>query len=182
MKNLNEYAELCKQILDDCGIQYADCPVKASKRMTRVWGNCHWKRRNGVETFEVHINHILLDDSVSDKSLENTILHELLHTVKGCQNHGPNWTHYADIVNRKYGYDIKRIDGDVDEASANLAKAQRKASYKYKVYCPTCGANWLYSRRTKTVNHPAWYRCGRCKTELEVEYLTRETALVANAI
>ena len=182
MKNLNEYAELCKQILDDCGIQYADCPVKASKRMTMSWGNCNLKRRGGVKSFEIHINHILLDDSVSDKSLENTILHELLHTVKGCQNHGTKWTHYADIVNRKYGYEIQRVDGDVDDASIALAKAQMRNSYKYKVFCPTCGAKWLYSRKTKTVSHPDWYRCGRCKTTLEVEYLTRETALVANAI
>ena len=183
MKNLNEYDELCKQILIDCDIPFVDCPVTASKRMSRAWGNCHWTRRGGTESFKIHINHILLDDSVSDKALENTILHELLHTVKGCQDHGAKWSHYADIVNREYGYDIRRTDGDVDDAAAKLAKAQVRNSYKYKVFCPSCGAKWLYSRASKTVQHPDWYRCGKCKTTLQVEYLTRDTvASVANAI
>ena len=44
----------------------------------------------------------------SEKSMMNTVLHELIHTIPGCThyNGGKRWREYADIVNSHYGYKI----------------------------------------------------------------------------
>lgn len=44
----------------------------------------------------------------SEKSMMNTVLHELIHTIPGCthDNGGKLWLEYADIVNKCYGFNI----------------------------------------------------------------------------
>lgn len=186
MKNLTDYVELCKLILDDCGIPYdKSATVTVNHRLRSVYGRCKTAYRYGeIVKHEIDLNDVLLHDDVSDKSLEDTILHEFLHTCKGCDNHGNLWKHYAAIINTKYGYDLQRCGGDKDDSAIAAMREKRQAvePYKYKVYCPVCGATWHYKRKTRVVEYPHRYLCGNCKTNLESDYISNgELAYVANA-
>ncbi len=179
MKNLSEYAELCMMILDDCGIAYDDgVAIFANDRFTSLYGQA--RRRRGALHFEISINSALLEDTVADKALENTILHELLHTVEGCQNHGAKWKRLANLVNSRYGYDIQRCGGDKDENSGAVDALIE--SNRYVIRCKKCGdIVALRNRKCKLVNHPDWYLSNCCKSELEViDTQAMDYALVAN--
>lgn len=53
---------------------------------------------------------IHLREDTDIDGLKNTIIHELLHTCKGCMKHTGEWKQLAEKVNRYYGYNIKRCD------------------------------------------------------------------------
>lgn len=184
MKNLTEYFELCKMILDDCGINYDKfATIKANNRLTACYGKTTRKRIIAGYSYSIDINSVLLSDSVGEKALENTILHELLHTCQDCFNHGYVWKHYAKIVNEKFGYDIRRCNGDKDDSGAEKALIEKRNAvnpYRYKLCCPTCGATWYYKRKTRAITNPGIYRCGKCKTNLVSAVLTNEEKSVAN--
>ena len=51
----------------------------------------------------------------TEKSLRNTIIHELIHTVPDGMCHTGEWKKWAKDVSAKTGYNIKRLDGDETE-------------------------------------------------------------------
>ena len=51
----------------------------------------------------------------TEKSLRNTIIHELIHTVPDGMCHTGEWKKWAKYVSTKTGYNIKRLDGDETE-------------------------------------------------------------------
>ena len=51
----------------------------------------------------------------TERSLRNTLIHELLHTVPGGLTHTGEWKKWAKYVSEKTGYDIRRCDGDETE-------------------------------------------------------------------
>ena len=71
------------------------------------WGNCTYRRK--MDGYIIKINQCLLEDNVSDKATMNTVMHEVIHTVKGCLNHKTNFKKVATLVNNRYGYNIKRV-------------------------------------------------------------------------
>jgi predicted SprT family Zn-dependent metalloprotease len=99
---------------------------------------------------------LIPDQAVAKRKFKETIMHEHLHTVPGCWNHGEQWKCYASILNRTYGYDIKRTtDGET------LGITKDKPQPKYVIKCPHCGKEYYYVRKPQY--HVAMYRCGRCK-------------------
>ena len=52
----------------------------------------------------------------TEKSLRNTLIHELIHTVPNGMCHTGEWKKWAKYVSAKTGYTIKRLDGDETEA------------------------------------------------------------------
>ena len=52
----------------------------------------------------------------TDKAITNTLYHELLHTLPGCQNHKNRWKMYAAKVHELFGYDVRRVGGDKTKA------------------------------------------------------------------
>lgn len=51
----------------------------------------------------------------TEKSLRNTLIHELIHTVPDGMCHTGEWKKWAKYVSAKTGYNIKRLDGDETE-------------------------------------------------------------------
>lgn len=123
--------------------------VRINPRLTRSWGRC-LKKKDG--TFEIEISKIIMDDSTTEGIL-NTILHELIHTCKGCFNHGEMWKRYADVLNKRYGLQIKRL-------SMPEEKGVHKEIAKYTLQCQKCGNKFRYTRKTKLVQNPDRFRCG----------------------
>ena len=66
--------------------------------------------------------------------LRATLLHELLHTCYGCQNHGKRWKAYAQRVGEALGVEITRtvpLEGP--------AQPLRQEPVKYLLQCQSCG-------------------------------------------
>lgn len=51
----------------------------------------------------------------TEKSLRNTLIHELIHTVPDGMCHTGEWKKWAKYVSAKTGYTIQRLDGDETE-------------------------------------------------------------------
>ena len=52
----------------------------------------------------------------SERSLRNTIYHELIHTVPGGFDHGRGWKKWAAYASERLGYHIQRVGGGDDTA------------------------------------------------------------------
>lgn len=85
--------------------------VTVNTRAKRRLGCCIY--RDGMFYIEV-AQRLLADDR--QELLEETLVHELLHTCYGCQNHGKRWKSYAEKVYAALGYHVTRTvfteDGD----------------------------------------------------------------------
>ena len=169
MKDVHMIYENCKQKLDDLSIRTGviKC-VKVNSRAKKRWGRCI--RVNSIyydNMFEIEISSRLLEDNVSDKATETTMLHELIHTCPGCMNHGAEWKRIANRVNRAYGYNIKRITSE-EEKGVESIDVKRIA--KHKFVCEKCGKE-VYRQRESNFTKCYWkYCCATCNGNFRKEY------------
>lgn len=110
--------------------------------------------------YNIYLNKKML--KCDDKQIKNTLLHELIHTIDGCFNHGDNFKKQAEIVNKLYGYNIQR--------SSSCQEFKNQLNFKYEVCCTNCGAKNKYFKKTNIVKYPNLYRCA-CGGELKVKQL-----------
>lgn len=148
MKNieyLKKELEVCKQMAAESNIKIGKIKdIKINTRAKKRWGLCSYFS----DGFIIEISSMLLQDDVSREALMNTLMHEVLHTVDGCMNHGKKWKYYAGIINLKYGLHIKSA------TSAAEKKIDDSYEYNYIIACPKCGYQWKYIRMSKCVKHP----------------------------
>ena len=152
MKDLQATAEKCINMLEDIGIHPTVTPSQftVNTRATKRFGQA--RKANG-RWYNVNINHWLLDDNSPQEGLENTVIHELLHTVDGCNGHTGKWLRLAQQVKSTYGYDITRLSSVEEKLGENAVnfkkelaekKAKRRANkpypYKYEIVCEGCDA------------------------------------------
>lgn len=76
--------------------------VIINPRPQKRYGCCKYK--NGVNYIE--ISEFIL--KCEPEKIQGVLAHEVLHTCSGCRNHGNIWKKYAMMMNRAYGYNIKR--------------------------------------------------------------------------
>ena len=163
MRDLQKYADSCMEKLDSLNIEYADCiQFVVNTRAKNRWGLCK-KEESGAYT--ISINVALLDETNDVVGLEETILHELLHTCYGCMNHGKKWKAYVEKVNRAYGYNISRLSS-ADEKGVH-SREINNIVYRFAIQCEDCGKVYKRSRMSKSVLHPERYRCSICGGRLE---------------
>lgn len=162
MRNLLKVASECMKELDTIGIEYGKIVKwEINTRAKKRWGQCR-KVPNG---FSININSSLLEEESCLDGLKGTIMHELLHTCKGCFNHGAEWKRLASIVKSKYGYDIKRTSS-ADEKGVTVE--YKPVRYKYIVKCTECGQEIKRMKRCKIVDHPDWFLCGKCNGHFKI--------------
>lgn len=173
MKDLQATATKCIKMLEDIGIHPTVTPSQftVNTRATRRFGQA--RKANG-RWYNVNINHWLLDDHSPQEGLENTVLHELLHTVDGCNGHTGKWLRLARQVQLAYGYDITRTSSAEEKLGENAKKFRQERiekqvkrahskpyPYKYAVSCE-CGQEWHSQRTTKTIKIITGEIDGRC--------------------
>lgn len=157
MKNINQYATKCMEMLDQLGICYGDiASFEVNRRAKSRWGQT--KRIPGGR-YSININERLLRDDAPDRGLEETLLHELVHTCDGCMNHGWKWKSLIAKVNRAYGYNIKRADSE-DDKGLEHEKVERV--YRYQFVCEGCGQTIRRQRSSDFVKRYRSYTCGVC--------------------
>lgn len=163
MKDLQATATKCIKMLEDIGIHPTVTPSQftVNTRATKRFGQA--KKANG-RWYNVNINHWLLDDNSPQEGLENTVLHELLHTVDGCSGHTGKWLRLAQQVKSAYGYDITRTSTAEEKLGINSKnfrkeqaekKAKRRANkpypYKYKIVCEGCSTESYRQRKDTSI-------------------------------
>jgi predicted SprT family Zn-dependent metalloprotease len=166
MKKLNELAIECMAELDEIGIQYGNVVKwEINTRAKKRWGLCT-RLPNG--NYVISISNRLLEDNVAEQSAKDTIIHELLHTVKGCMNHKAEWKYQADKVNRAYGYNIKRCTSYEEKGIERPEATPREI--KHKFVCKDCGKVYTRTKESKFTKNWQRYRCGVCGGEFTKEF------------
>lgn len=158
MKDLMGLVMVCQQELEALGIKYGK--VKNWTVNTRAKCRLGQCRKLNFGLFDINISAALLKDDVDDQMALNTIMHELLHTVKGCFKHTGKWKTYADYINSKLPeYSIKRtvLPNEID----NIIE-RREPVYKYMLRCAVCGTEIKRQRESKVILNYKRYRCGKC--------------------
>lgn len=173
MKNVKELVERAIEECEAVGIPIGCIvSVKVNSRAKSRWGRC---KKISYYSYEIEISSRLLGDDVSDKATMNTVVHEVLHTCADCMNHGALWKKYANIMNRNYGYNIKRCTS-CDEKGIERTPSQEE--YRFVIKCEKCGHKYYYKREGKVVKLLTRYgknsgcACGVCGSKnLELSYV-----------
>ena len=158
MKNLNELFEYAMWVVEECGIETGTITnVKVNTRAKKRYGQCTYRGLTG--TYEINISSFILADDTDENAVMETIIHEILHTCKGCMNHGKEWKRLANIVYQKSGY---RITTTSTREKFGLESIPTKAKNNYVFVCEDCGQVIRRDRFSKFCQHYHDYRCGKC--------------------
>ena len=120
------------------------------------WGLCKMDRL--MRVYDIEISHRLLAGTTPEKSLNETILHELCHTLRGGGGHTGAWKAAAALLNKTYGYNIKRVNSPEEKG---IEETPKDKEYRYILQCEKCGQLFKRQKRSALVEHPGRYRC-RC--------------------
>ena len=176
---LQELYEECIKELKEIGIDLTkldtgSIDIKLSNRSKKNYGYCKQeepdkkfckrvkKRRRIVWECNKFNKHTIVISSwvlnLDEKIIKNTIMHELIHCIPYCNNHGKMFKYYAEIINNKLGYSISRIGNkEKDYQNSNLEYEKEIKNYKYEVICQNCGQKVYRQRINK--NFTRKYRC-----------------------
>lgn len=130
--------------------------VKLNTRAVGRFGCC--TRRGETDYIEVSARLI----EAGEQTVRETLAHEVLHTCRGCRDHGARWKSYAARMNAAYGYHIARTG----TWEAMGLPSPRRA--RYLLVCQRCGLEISRVRASSLVQHPERYRC-RCGGSLRAE-------------
>lgn len=141
--------------------------VAWNTRALRRLGQCCYRGNiNGKREFLLNFNKRYFE-TAEPRSIHNTIMHEVCHSVSGCMNHKTGgWKDVVNMVNYKFGYSISRTTSDPYYKSEVLDKLAESGN-KYEVFCSQCNkVVCVYERRSKTINgimqNPNRWKCGGC--------------------
>lgn len=150
----------CVNILINLGYEvHIPVAISINKRLKKALGRCN--RNQGVYRIEINETYLRTGNS---QSIHDTIMHECIHCVDGCFNHGPKWKAVASKVTQSFPqYSISRISYD-----ENYGKVLNEISpYRYQIICKDCGCKMQrYKNWSKILNAIYWgnsgYRCCDC--------------------
>lgn len=167
LERLNVLAKQAMHELDVIGVKYTKPTCWKLSRATSYFGTTIRKKNiiTGKWEFVIKVSLMKLDEAVKDERVMDTIIHELIHTVDGCFNHGPNFKRLASLVNDCYAcYNISRC-AIADEAgiSREVVKKYEKPKHRYTVCCPNCNRKFVYAKQTKLVKILSGH-AGICET------------------
>lgn len=170
---LNEMLSLGIKMLKaiDIPISESICPEVLLANSHSFFGQCCPKestlkclRPQGYDYY-IRISCFTLQNS--EKSVMNTILHELIHTCKDTHGHDKQWQAYGRRIHETYGYDIRRQGGDKsaqDIKNLSAGRTRRRSFLQYRLTCSDCGHSWSYTKAGKVVKSYKQCSCPYCKT------------------
>ena len=168
----------CIEELAKIGINFdSQIDIKISKRNNKRYGCCKYEqpiletayrnKRNiyykSYNKYHIEISRWVLD--LNKEIIKNTIMHELVHCIPSCNNHGKEFKKYANIINNKLGYNITRLGNKREDFEKSNIKYDDDKSYKYKIICTNCGM--IYYRNRISKKFLRIYRCSKCKGKLK---------------
>ena len=126
-------AEVKQEIKHDVPYRHDSVHVYLNNRKSAL-GVC----KNTINGYIIEVSKYLL--KCNRELIKNVIAHELIHTVKGCFNHGYMFRAYARSLNR-LGYNV--------EVKNNDKQFGQNIQYKYKLTCLKCGVVFYRHRLCK---------------------------------
>ncbi len=187
-EKLNKLYFECIQELENIGINIQNekiigtIDIKISARNNKRYGCC--KQENPDKKYKViqkighrkiikyekfNTHHIEISKWVmqlNDNIIKNTIIHELIHCIPFCNNHGSEFKKYAKYINKKLGYNITtKGNKEADYLASNL-EFKEENNYKYKIICQNCGQIIYRKRFNKNLINS--YKCGKCGGKLKL--------------
>lgn len=145
-----------------------ECPDKKYKKVRK------YKNRKVISYQKFKLHHIYVSRWVmelNDVIIKNTIMHELIHCIPFCNDHGIEFKKYANYINEKLGYNISRVGNKkVDYKNSNIEYKENEV-YNYKVKCVKCGQTFYRKRLNRNLTKK--YRCGICGGRFDVFFLTK---------
>ena len=137
------------------------------KKANSYWGMIQ-KRENGTK-YELRISEsfkYFKDPEIAQKHLEETIVHECIHTLPKCFNHGEYFKYYGNQVRKKFGINplSKYNSSDIEwEVGYKV-----DSDFKYKLICKCCGKEYNMNRKPRLeLNRYICSKCNRSKFELQ---------------
>jgi predicted SprT family Zn-dependent metalloprotease len=161
MHNIYKLLSECKEECEACGIFLGEIAnISVNTRAERRWGHCRYA--SDEDAFYIDISYKLVDDSTPVKTLKETILHELCHTIDEGMCHTGEWKKAVTLLNNKYGYNIKRTNSYADKGVDKEKFPPRRNTVNYVFECIGCGCQISRTRKSKFVEHSEKYHCGIC--------------------
>ena len=119
MKDYKKLQEICLSEVVAVGIEPGNIiEWQLNSRAKSRWGQC--TRNNKTKECKIQIAaQLIYDDRISEKACKETIIHEILHTCNGAKGHTGLWKQYADKINTRYGYNIKRTTSGEEKGVEN---------------------------------------------------------------
>ena len=122
---INRMLAECIELMKELGVPISDsiCPEVKLVGTHSYYGRCNPKgslKRFTEFDYYIEISGHTLQNT--EKSLRNTLIHELIHTVPDGLCHTGEWKKWAKYVSEKTGYNIQRLSCDeTEEDYARLA-------------------------------------------------------------
>jgi predicted SprT family Zn-dependent metalloprotease len=180
MKDIQELFEECKKELYNIGINVEkDCKVdiQISKRNNKRYGCCKpdepdkatkynvlIRKKKYVKYYRYKKYHIEISPWVmelDDIIVKNTIIHELIHCLPECDNHGSKFKRYASFINEQLGYNIARLGNKAEDYKKSNKQFDEEIVYNYEIKCKNCGQTFYRKKINKGFEKK--YFCGKCK-------------------
>lgn len=181
-EKLNNIYNECLKELKDIGIDILNnknvgiIDINISKRNNKRYGCCKqeepdkgskivekkgFKKIVKYQIYKKH--HIEISPWVlklNNDIIKNTIIHELIHCLPYCNNHGKEFKKYAKYINQNLGYNIATLGNKKEDYIKSNIQYNENELYKYKIICNKCGQEFYRKRLNK--NFLRKYRCGKC--------------------
>lgn len=192
-KLLNLY-EKCLKELSSIGIDLSEekigkISISLAKRKTARYGCCKQEKpdkeefhyiKRGRRKYKIYDKFLIHNIEISkwvmdldEKIIKNTIIHEIIHCLPYCNNHGKEFKKYANYINENLQYNITRVGNKKEDYEKSNKEFNEESKYKYKIRCKKCG--YIYLRKRLKKDFTKKYRCGKCQGKLElVEILTED--------
>lgn len=179
--------EECKSELKNIGIdvydekKYGKIDIRLSKRKAKRYGCCRqenpdiktlYRKNRKIYYKKFNMHHIEISKWVMDLNddiIKNTIMHELIHCMPECNNHGKVFKQYEKYINERLGYSISTLGNkkqDYENSNLVYDENEERERDKYKVICESC--NYTFFRKRMMKSFTRKYRCGKCGGKFKI--------------
>ena len=141
----------------------AEIPDEKYKTVTKK-GFKYIIKFNNYKKYAIEISRWVLD--LNEDIIKNTIIHELIHCLPYCNNHGKRFKEYANLLNSKLWYSISRTGNKKEDFKDSNLQYKEKEEYKYKIHCKKCDK--IFYRKRLQKNFIRKYRCSNCLGKLKI--------------
>ena len=117
----------------------------------------YWGRKRISKVKKATIT-IFKHEHRNEKGIKETIIHELIHTLKGCQNHKSEFKWHCEIIRSHLGYSC--LSGQHEDTQSN----DYLENYKHFLVCTHC--NKIVGKGikfTQPYQHPETRICCTCR-------------------
>lgn len=147
--------------------RYGCCKQEAPDKSSKIVEKKGFKKIVKYQIYKKH--HIEISPWVlklNNDIIKNTIIHELIHCLPYCNNHGKEFKKYAKYINQNLGYNIATLGNKKEDYIKSNIQYNENELYKYKIICNKCGQEFYRKRLNK--NFLRKYRCGKCGSKFSV--------------